>query len=391
MTKEKPLLGSLLYLLNVSNSSRLSADSGWIYADILTRALSDAGRDITLVCPVPVSDSRVRHMVPPPAPTGKYRVRITHDVGYLAQVLRATRPDTVVVNQVEAAPAVRAAMLDAGVEAQVVGYCHYLPFSVDENGTLTKDPAFSGKGLELPLRLTFAAGMAACDRVLVHSRTARDWVLTAADEYRADIHNRARIVPPPRDPRLVRSDATPAEHPRGLYNHRLYRHYGTDRFIDLAHHLTRDGLLLRVMDLFGQREPERVALDPSPEEARARLSDLSGVTIHTDEGDRGRYRALLTDTTVGLAPFRPGCTWSMSIIDLHAMGVPVIAPRMAWMAEAVHPDLLFDPNDLETATKIASRLVHDRAFWDTHSRFAYESTLALSPENVATQYLEAIQ
>ncbi|WP_017600166.1 glycosyltransferase [Nocardiopsis lucentensis] len=382
---------SLLYLLNVSNASRLSADSGWIYADILTRALTDAGCDITLVCPAPVTDPRVRHMVPPPTATSKYRVRVTHDVGYLAQLLRATRPDTIVVNQIEAAPAVRAAMLDAHSTAQVVGYCHYLPFSLDAHGRLVKDPAFSDGGLELPIRLAFASGLAACDRVLVHSRTARDWTLAASDTYRANIHDRVHIVPPPRDPRLVRTDATAPEHALGLYNHRLYGHYGTDHFIDLARRVTANGLLLRVMDLFGRRDPDRVALDPSPEHALARLDAICGVTVCADGGDRDRYRTLLADTTVGFAPFRPGCTWSMSIIDLHVMGVPVIAPRMAWMAEAVHEDLLFDPADLDSAIKIVNRLVEDPAFWQAHSRHAHDSTRNLTPEQVAADYLEAIR
>ncbi|WP_028648766.1 glycosyltransferase [Nocardiopsis sp. CNT312] len=383
--------GSLLYLLNVSNASRLSADSGWIYADILTRALTDTGCDITLVCPTPVSDPRVRHMVPPPSATGKYRVRITHDVGYLAQLLRATRPDTVVVNQIEAAPAVRAAMLDAHTTAQVVGYCHYLPFSLDDHGHLVKDPAFSDGGLERPIQLAFASGLAACDRILVHSRTAHDWTLAVSDHYRAGVHDRVHIVPPPRDPRLVRADVDAPEHALGLYNHRLYGHYGTDHFIDLAHRLTGNGLTLRVMDLFGRRDPERVALDPSPEHALARFDAIPGITVCTDEGDRERYRALLADTTVGFAPFRSGCTWSMSIIDLHAMGVPVVAPRMAWMAEAIHEDLLFDQADFDSALKIVDRLVEDPAFWNAHSRRAHESTRHLAPEQVAADYLEAIR
>ncbi|MET9782388.1 glycosyltransferase [Nocardiopsis alba] len=383
--------GSMLYLLNISNASQLSSDSGWIYADLLTEALSNTGCDITLVCPLPVTDPRVRHMVPPPAATSKYQVRITHDVDYLAQLLRATRPDTIVVNQIEAAPAVRAAMLDARVDAQVVGYCHYLPWSVDENGRIVKDHAFSDHGLELPIRLVFAAGMAACDRLLVHSRTAHDWVMTAADEYRIDIHDRVHVVPPPRDPRLVRSNAPLPEHPTGLYNHRLYRHYGTDRFIDLAKKVTANGMLLRVMDLFGRRDPSRVALDPSPEHALDTLRSTTGVTVSSDGGDRELYRRFLTETAVGFAPFRPGCTWSMSIIDMHAMGVPVIAPRMAWMAEAVHEDLLFDPDDLDGAVKTVDRLLHDRPFWREHSRHAHGSTLHLTPDRVAADYLEAIQ
>jgi glycosyltransferase involved in cell wall biosynthesis len=81
----------------------------------------------------------------------------------------------------------------------------------------------------------------------------------------------------------------------------------------------------------------------------------------------------------------------MSIIDLHAMGVPVVAPRMAWMAEAVHEDLLFDPHDIDSAVTLADRLAQDPAFWATHSRHAHDSTLHLAAERVAARYLEAIR
>lgn len=60
----------VLYLLNVSNPDRLSADSGWLFADILAPALVDQGAAVTVACPHPVSDPRIGH-VPLPAPASK--------------------------------------------------------------------------------------------------------------------------------------------------------------------------------------------------------------------------------------------------------------------------------------------------------------------------------
>lgn len=113
-----------------------------------------------------------------------------------------------------------------------------------------------------------------------------------------------------------------------------------------------------VMDLFGQRSPERIRLDPSPERFRAELAALDGVTVASDGGDRVRYRQMLVSSHFGIAPFREGCPWSMSVIDCQGMGLPVIAPRTGWPAEHIDDELLFDTPD--EALSIASRLRHRR-------------------------------
>lgn len=41
----------VLYLLNVSNSSQLTADSGYTFADLLAPALVDAGAEVTVASP----------------------------------------------------------------------------------------------------------------------------------------------------------------------------------------------------------------------------------------------------------------------------------------------------------------------------------------------------
>lgn len=48
----------VLYLLNISNPDRLSADSGWIFADLLAPALADAGAEVTVAAPAPAGDAR---------------------------------------------------------------------------------------------------------------------------------------------------------------------------------------------------------------------------------------------------------------------------------------------------------------------------------------------
>ncbi|MEV7776794.1 glycosyltransferase family 4 protein [Kitasatospora sp. NPDC088351] len=382
----------LLYLLNVSNSSQLTADSGYTFADMLTPALVDAGIEVTLASPVPAGDDRVQ-FVRTASPSTKYRARFNPGVGALVRLFRRHRPDVVVANQIEAAPAIRAALLEARVDALIAGYCHYLPFSFTDTGQLALDPAMDDGGLGRSVLLAFSAGLAVCDRVLVHSGTAASWTAAVATRTGVELAEKLHVVPAPRDVRLVREPAdftAPAGAAVGIYNHRLYAHYGTSRFTRLARHLVAKApVRLTVMDLFGTRSAERVRLDPSPERNLEELAAVDGVDIATDCGDRIRYRNLLAGAHFGIAPFRPGCPWSMSVVDCQAMGLPVIGPRTGWLAEHLDPELLFDDDD--QAVRIAERLATDPEFYLLQAERAYVSTTDLTPDAVAARYLEAIK
>ncbi|GAA1434019.1 hypothetical protein GCM10009601_57730 [Streptomyces thermospinosisporus] len=380
----------VLYLLNISNPDRLSADSGWIFADLLAPALVDAGAEVTVAAPAAAGDTRCRfHQTK--VPGTKYRARFSADIDELVALIRAERPDVVVANQVEEAPAVRTTLLEAGSDALLAGYCHYLPFSFTGGGQLLLDPSLNDAGLGRPVLLAFAAGLAACDRVMVHSSTAASWVSAAAARMTVDLGDRLRVVPAPRDERLVRD---PAARPAaggaiGIYNHRLYAHYGTEQFVDLARDLVTSGTVrLRVMDLFGQRRAERKGLDDSPEKMRDKLAALPHVQVVSDRGDRVRYKNLLAGARFGIAPFRPGCPWSMSVIDCQGMGLPVISPRLGWLAEHIDPELCFTTT--AEAVTLAERLVTDDEFHAVHAKRAHASTADFAPALVAARYLEAI-
>lgn len=383
---------SLLYLLNVSNPDQFAADSGWLFADILAPALLAQGAEMSIASPVPLSDARIRFLKAP-TPATKYRARFGGDVELFADLLRQARPSVVIANQVESAPSIRAAMLEAKIDAAIAGYCHYLPFHLDSAGRLCLDASLNDAGLGRAALMQFLTGLTACDRILVHSRIAERWLLTCADLFGVDLGDRVRIVPPPCDPRLVRDvgDITPpgGDLPaRVIYNHRLYEHYGTGRFLALASQLVSPAIEIMVMDMFGAARAKRRPLDSSPDRYRKILAEMPGVHVVSDGGVRDRYRALLASAHLGLAPFRPGCTWSMSLIDCHAMGLPVVAPRMGWLADAVDPALGFD--EPAEAVKIAERLLSDPAAWLRASQTAQRGVRALAPSIVAARYLAAI-
>ncbi|MFF7095232.1 glycosyltransferase family 1 protein [Streptomyces rubradiris] len=383
----------VLYLLNISNPDRLSADSGWIFADLLAPAMADAGAEVTVAAPAPAGDDRCGfHRTK--VPGTKYRARFSTDIDELVALIRAERQDVVVANQIEEAPAVRTALLEARSDALLAGYCHYLPFSFNGGGQLLLDPSLNDAELGRPVLLSFGAGLAACDRMLVHSSTAASWVSAAAARMTLDLGEKLRVVPAPRDERLVRDPATaPAASGTGeaigIYNHRLYAHYGTEQFVALARSLVASSSVrLRVMDLFGRRRAERTGLDDSPEKMRDQLAALPHVQVVSDRGDRVRYRSLLAGARFGIAPFRPGCPWSMSVIDCQGMGLPVISPRLGWLAEHIDPELCFTTT--EEAVALAERLATDDEFYAVHAKRAHATTADFTPALVAARYLEAV-
>jgi glycosyltransferase involved in cell wall biosynthesis len=395
----------VLYLLNVSNPQRLSADSGVRFAELIAPALAGAGAEVTVVGPTvvgpvlgTVAAGTARVSFEPAAVAGtKYRARFDPDLDAVVALVRRARPDVVVANQIEAAPSIRTALLEARVAARVAWYCHYLPFSLTEDdGRLRLDPSLNDGGLGRPVLLAWGAGLAACDRVLVHSGTAASWTTAAAARMGVELAGRLQVVPAPRDERLVRDIADlepPADYsPDGaiaVYNHRLYAHYGTARFTALARRLTTEaGVRLRVLDVLGARSPERVRLDPSPERHRGQLAALPGTEIVSDRGDRDRYRSLLAGGHFGIAPFRPGCPWSMSVIDCQGMGLPVIAPRTGWLAEHIDDELLFDTDD--QAVQIARRLATDAEFYRVQAKRAHAATAELTAAAVAARYVQAL-
>ncbi|WP_256725978.1 hypothetical protein [Streptomyces sp. IMTB 2501] len=118
------------------------------------------------------------------------------------------------------------------------------------------------------------------------------------------------------------------------------------------------------------------------------LAALPHVQVVSDRGDRVRYRRLLVGARFGIAPFRSGCPWSMSMIDCQGMGMPVISPRPGWLAEHIDPDLCFTTT--QEAVALAERQATDDEFHAVQAKRAHASTANFAPALVAARYLEAV-
>jgi glycosyltransferase involved in cell wall biosynthesis len=204
------------------------------------------------------------------------------------------------------------------------------------------------------------------------------------EENEAFDENKFIINSPPLDPFLLDENNNPSN--KIFYNHRLYKHYGSDFLFILANELSsKFDINLNILDALGERSEEQNRMDPSVEEVRSKLSCIKNVNILSNTYDRYIYREAIRGSLFSIAPYRENCVWAMSCVDSMAMGVPVIAPNIAWFKEFMPSDLCFF--SIDEALGIAGKLISDKEFWIIKSNEAKKKVAQLSPALIAEMFL----
>ena len=380
----------ILSFMNVSNKEKLSTDSGYVFYNTLADALIAAGHKFTFVGPAPLKcpDAGYYDM---DFGRNKYEVRFQFGMHEVAEILLEEEPDIIIANQMELIPHFHVCLERMGnTHTRIVGYAHYIPYDIDFNGYLLEDPSLNARGLNPAIIHAFISGVEMADRIFVHSETALKLIEDGCKAVRRPF-DRSRFVlaPPPRDPALVCSDIEMPSSNTAIYNHRLYAHYGTEEIIELIPELVALGVDVKVLDILGERTPERRKLDPTPDLYRKRLKEMEGVTLTTEGTDREKYRQLLQGARFGLAPVRQNCPWAMSCVDCMGMGKPVIAPNIAWFREGIPRQLLYETRS--QAVGIAYRLMSDDEFYLKMAHASKEATDALTPQVIAGKFLATFE
>lgn len=373
--------------MNVSNRQNVHCDSGYIFYDILAPEFLSHGADsFTFAGPEPLSDGRVRNVVVELG-RNKYESRFSFDWRHISYIVQQEQPDILIVNQLELLPHFRGILATQGnTTTKIVGYAHYIPFAFDGE-TMYRDPSLDNHGMLDSIMLDFCSGIKAADAVCVHSETAKKWIKEFFKRHAlGDVSGKLHIVSPPRDPSLVASTHRDLCQGPMVYNHRLYAHYGTDFFVDLAPRVVGEvGQDVLVLDILANQSEERRRLDPSAYQARQRLKGMAGVTLSNKGNDRALYKRFLANAGTALAPYRTACSWSMSCIDAQGMGIPVIAPNVAWFAEHLPADLRFQTAD--EALALARKLKEEPEFYAFHSELGIDSTKHLAPNVIAGAFM----
>jgi glycosyltransferase involved in cell wall biosynthesis len=364
----------ILVTLNISNPHNVEADSGYIFTRTIIEDILNARPDwkFCLLGPseAAFSHQRVIH-IPVMLPCTKYQARFGFEWLEFAQAIKKYRPgpiDLVWVNQVEQAGNFTALVRQLeGRKVATFTYFHYPCVLSSGSQGLSFDPSLDDWQLgELILLRQYEAF--ACSSITgVGSLFARTLLLDSFRTISATVPKEKMIaIPPPIDFPVESSVAPPPPGiPIVIYNHRLYRHYGTERLIDWIEafrSLSGKHFNLLVTDPLSNRSSEQDRLDPSVSASRERLRELSYASVVTPQS-RKEYLMTLRATTVGLAPFRDAPPWSMASLDIMACGRPLLAPSSGPFPEILggRESLLFRNFD-DFCWKL-DRLLRSRESW----------------------------
>ena len=374
----------ILTFLNVSNRSRMQADSGYIFYNLLSPYFTKQN-SFYFASPEPLSDCNCIH-INKEFGFNKYEVRFSFDWSKVMEIISKVSPDVLIVNQVEQVPHYKAIIQALGINVSIVSYAHYIPY-LFVNNVFQYDESLNNGGIGFSVCMSFLSGLEMSDVVFTHSQTSKDYLRKLYAKY--SIHfceEKFKINPPPYDPFLLDNNTQCSK--RIIYNHRLYRHYGTDFLFNLAKAITSkyNKIEVDVFDVLGERTAIQKRMDPSVDIARETLSKINGVKLINDTHKRARYYECLKGALFSIAPYRQNCIWAMSCIDSLGMGVPVIAPDVAWFSEFIPKDLRY--SSIDEAMDIIDKLINDSVFWRKKSAQANKLISSLSPESIANTFLD---
>lgn len=344
----------LLSYLNVSNSSNLLADSGFIFQDCLLAGMRRLGWETVLIGPDGSSPLTTSPVIEVDIPDTKYGVRYNFPWPAIEAALRGRRlrPDALLVNQPELALPL-SALVDGHVGRRVpLGvYYHYIPIQdIGTGGQVTFDSSLNDHGLGESIwgRQVEAAHFA--DILMIGSEWGRETFIRASGD--SALRHKMFVVPPPTTVHRSSTAAGTRRPVTFLYNHRLYAHYGTAEIFDWLEELNRrspGSFRVAVTNPTSHRSLERRRLDHSIDVLLERIAELSFVKI-VDVATREAYETLIDQVDIGLSPLRLNALWNMAIVDLMGKGRPVLGYRYGAIPEIVQdPSMLFeDRNDFIT-------------------------------------------
>ena len=116
----------ILTFLNVSNRSRMQADSGYIFYNLLSPYFTKQN-SFYFASPEPLSDCNCIH-INKEFGFNKYEVRFSFDWSKVMEIISKVSPDVLIVNQVEQVPHYKAIIQALGINVSIVSYAHYIPY-----------------------------------------------------------------------------------------------------------------------------------------------------------------------------------------------------------------------------------------------------------------------
>lgn len=361
----------ILTLMNISNEQDLACDSGYIFQRVLAKELTQRGCEYHVAgakCPAFCEINNgffEKHYIS--SGTNRYSSRYNFNFEEFAQLIQNVNPDVVFNCQIELTAAIKSVLETLKVNIPLIAYCHYPALwdkSLGKSNGPVIDQTLNNGHVGYNILFNVITSVITADAVVTQSNYARSLLEDAIKFYKIPYKNKIRVIAPPIDNELFCgfNIYKKSEHSQSfLYNHRLYKSYGSEEFIKFGRQMIKSCKLeCMISDCMPNRSANRAVLNGSPEYFKSLLQKTKGFSVVNGNVARNTYRANILRNLFAVAAFRKSCVWSMAAIDCLCLGVPVIAPDYASYAEFIPKDLLF--RNTSEAMEIVRRIQTDEDF-----------------------------
>lgn len=388
--------------LNLSNSSNLEADSGYIFQKLLFLSILSKRPDIEIyfLCPfgTPKIDDRVHMVEIMPLDCNKYSVRFDFPWYFFRKELDFLKEvDIAIINQSELTSNFRALFSVVGNKTvKIVTYYHYFPIEdLPRNGKIAYQETLNHNHLGEIIFSRQIEAMSLADYCVTCSQYGKEFFTENIKATGKSINvDKLRNINPPISLKEVTENYTEEkfETKTIVFNHRLYKHYGTSEIFEWLNELysIRKDFKVIVTDPTGNRSEEQNRLAPDVVELKSKLQCLPFVFFEHIQS-HAEYYKILWKSDIGLAPIKPSALWSMSAVDFLACKKPLLAPAMACFPEMLnnHKSLLFN-NKNEFFAKLNS-LWDNVKLYKSESDYCYQLAQNYTDDKVADKFLELFE
>jgi len=396
---ERDQRGKVMKLVSIlwpSNYPNFEADSIFVFNRMLLRHLAEfPGLDVTILGPrgmPPVAEQVSHHTIE--LGRNKFSVRLGFPWAEMRDALAELKPDVVFVNMPEQALALRILVREElRLNTRIVTYVHYVPGNVTEgSGDIVVEPGMDHAGGGQLILVRLLECLYASDLVLTCSNFARNTLMSMAERLFGPDQTSApiEVLHPPID--LAEVEAAGCRDESGVarivYNHRLYNEYGTWDIFNLLDELYDEGnseFRVLVTNPTGARNRERDTINPQVTRNIEVLAKKPYVDLqHFDR--RNDYYVALKQSVAGIAPMKANALWSMSVVDVLAVGRPVVAFNIASFSEIGLPVRDLVPDGSSFKARITQILHQSSSHQNQHVEELTNLANQYSAERVASRF-----
>lgn len=235
----------ILSFINISNENDLECDSGYIFQRIIAKELHHRGHDYHIAGSNCKSFQNInepyfyKHYIT--WGTNRYSSRYNFNFDETKKLIESVKPDIIFNCQIELTSAIRAVLETIKTKnVPLISYCHYPALwdpTIMHSSRPLLDNTLNNGQVGYNILFNILTSLVTANKVLIQSYYARSLLESAINFYKIPYKYKIGIVQPPVDSLLFdKQNHYNTKEPclSFLYNHRLYKSYGSEEFLSIS-------------------------------------------------------------------------------------------------------------------------------------------------------------